>query len=451
MADYEKFKLLECKRSPVGDGSVEIFVARRLPHDLAAVSVLLVDLWKLGLKDGWGHERITLQEFNDFRDSIMEAFAKDGIEIADADITDVKWVVAQGIRLAEAVGTPKVDRKWVDMVGDLSAIKLGGSLYKCYNCGRGELSEEDCAEALEVAKEELRTGVAGTPEESAVYFECKRCESGGQERAMDRKADIQTDTAILPVREGVSEKSMNKALDAIALYLNFFIPLHPDGKTAADADGITPPKWLADLIALHKEGRLSEEEREIDSRGPTDFSNYLISQVMKDLFEGGAKTKRAEVVKLLMAALDDEDKRAQYMEASRHGSKAAVRRPTSDNKALKIVVPFVTAYAVDKPSEVERKLSWYKKNGDAAVKFYGKYEKVYVPDNDDPWVSAFVETSGTKLGTLKLEGDTLLLSSMAEARNRALCEFAEKLFGDVIHRITTFKDVESKLEGSDPP
>ena len=58
MPNYDNYPVVACKRTPVSIGSVNVIIARRLPHNLFSVAVFLVDLFKLGLKDSFGSERV---------------------------------------------------------------------------------------------------------------------------------------------------------------------------------------------------------------------------------------------------------------------------------------------------------------------------------------------------------------------------------------------------------
>lgn len=65
MVDYDAFPLVLCKSSDKKAGSVQIVIGRRRQHELFVFSVLLVDLWKLGLKDAYGSTTLGEAAFND--------------------------------------------------------------------------------------------------------------------------------------------------------------------------------------------------------------------------------------------------------------------------------------------------------------------------------------------------------------------------------------------------
>ncbi|MFQ6137386.1 MAG: hypothetical protein ACE5PM_09445, partial [Candidatus Hydrothermarchaeales archaeon] len=62
--------------------------------------------------------------------------------------------------------------------GDMDGIEVGGSLYKCFECGKGELSEEVVETIKEVTRRDMRSGVCGTPEETMIFFVCEDCKNG---------------------------------------------------------------------------------------------------------------------------------------------------------------------------------------------------------------------------------------------------------------------------------
>jgi tetratricopeptide (TPR) repeat protein len=173
MVDYDLLPIYLVERTDVGGGSVSLIVARSLSGNEVCFACLLIDLWKIGLKDGFGRMSMTKDEF----DVVLEAMVRDaeahGIHYHPIDISEAKWLVAQGLRIAEKVGTKPVNKKWVDMVGDISSVKIGGSLYKCYRCEKGELQPEDDELILKVAKSEMET--AGLLGETMMEFLCEEC------------------------------------------------------------------------------------------------------------------------------------------------------------------------------------------------------------------------------------------------------------------------------------
>ncbi|MBS7635124.1 hypothetical protein KEJ34_06520 [Candidatus Bathyarchaeota archaeon] len=171
---YDSFPVYLAVRTNVGSGSVHLMVARRLSRDMVCFTYLLIDLWKLGLKDGFGSLSMEKERFDEMFNAMVEEVTEQGFNYHPIDISEAKWLVAQGLRIAEKVGIKAVSQKWINIVGDLSEIKIDGSLYKCYKCERGELPPEADNYILKIAKREVR--IAGTPKETKLLFLCKNCE-----------------------------------------------------------------------------------------------------------------------------------------------------------------------------------------------------------------------------------------------------------------------------------
>jgi len=171
---YDSLPLYLALRTEVGSGPVLLLVARMLSGGRVCFTHLLIDLWKLGLKDGFECESMKKDRFDKMLNVMVEELGRRGIHYHPVDISEAKWLVAQGIRIAEKVGTEPVERRWIDIVGDISGVKIEGSLYKCYACERGELNSDADELILKVARREIKT--AGTPKEAKIVFLCSECE-----------------------------------------------------------------------------------------------------------------------------------------------------------------------------------------------------------------------------------------------------------------------------------
>ena len=173
---YDSLPVYLADRTDVGSGSVSLVVARRNRDGTICYATMLIDLWKLGLKDSFGSFSVKRKKFDEMYDKMMERLAR-GDEPAyfhPTTIEEAKWLVAQGLRIASAVGTP-ASRHWIRIVGELSGVSISGSLYKCFSCERGELDPEIDSYILDIARDEGKQGVAGTPEESIIHLECAKC------------------------------------------------------------------------------------------------------------------------------------------------------------------------------------------------------------------------------------------------------------------------------------
>jgi len=173
---YDKLPLYVCDR--VGEGSVNLVVARRNGEGTVCYASFLIDLWKLGLKSSFGSFSIRTRKFDKIYNDMIEGYgnAEEPSYFSPIDINEAKWLVTQGIRVAEAVGTP-YSKRYVPIVGDISYVKMSGSLYKCFSCEKGELPPEIDDEILSIARAEGRRGIPGTPQEARIYFECEKCRS----------------------------------------------------------------------------------------------------------------------------------------------------------------------------------------------------------------------------------------------------------------------------------
>ena len=173
MVEYDSLPIYLVERTDVGLGSVNLIVARILPDNMICFTCLLIDLWKLGLKDGFGKRSVKKSEFDEMFNAMIEDAEEHEVHYHPIDISEAKWLVAQGIRIAESVGIRPVNKKWVDVVGDIYSVKIGGSLYKCYHCEKGELQPKDDEFIFKAARSEIE--IAGTPEEIEIEFLCGKC------------------------------------------------------------------------------------------------------------------------------------------------------------------------------------------------------------------------------------------------------------------------------------
>lgn len=174
---YEALPVHLVCRTDVGKGSVSLVVTRRNRDGTLCYASFLVDLWKLGLKDSYGSFSLKTKKFDGMFEEMMERLERNGGGyFHPIEIDEAKWLVAQGLRIADAVGAPS-SRHWVKIVGDIEGVRIAGSLYKCFRCERGELPDEVDGSILSIARDEGRRRVAGTREEQAIYFVCDNCNS----------------------------------------------------------------------------------------------------------------------------------------------------------------------------------------------------------------------------------------------------------------------------------
>jgi len=136
---------------------------------------VLVDVWKLGVKDCFGQRRMTEKEWK----RMLKKYAERGAELEPCSVEEAQWLVQYGLRIADEIGTPrpKEFEQFRDIIGDLSSVIVEGSLYKCFSCNKNDLQTNQVERIKKVAQRELKTGVAGTPKEEIIWFSCADCGS----------------------------------------------------------------------------------------------------------------------------------------------------------------------------------------------------------------------------------------------------------------------------------
>ena len=149
-------------------GSVHVFVEFKLRNRQPKVVVFLVDFYKIGLKDFFVFQNKDIRWVKTYLP---------GSPIVSIKKEEALELLARGVAIAECIGTPisPKARKWLEYL-NVKKVKLQGSLYKCYLCGEGDLTEEQVKKIIEVAKKDFYAGVAGTPQETIVGFFCQRCQ-----------------------------------------------------------------------------------------------------------------------------------------------------------------------------------------------------------------------------------------------------------------------------------
>lgn len=75
----------------------------------------------------------------------------------------------------------------------------------------------------------------------------------------------------------------DKIIQATMLYYNFCIPIHTDGRTAAEFASKTPPHWLQSVIKEFREKELTYVERQIAESDSSLFINRLLESVLERL------------------------------------------------------------------------------------------------------------------------------------------------------------------------
>jgi hypothetical protein len=150
-------------------GSRSILVAREKENGNLQFISALVDEWKMGLKDCFGEHDVSKKEFNKLVARMPQ--------YADAELNECREIIKRGILVVEAIGLkiPKEFRVFKYLLGDLDKVEVTGSLYKCFECGKGDLPDEIVEQIKEVTLHDVAAGVCGTGKETMIYFVCDKC------------------------------------------------------------------------------------------------------------------------------------------------------------------------------------------------------------------------------------------------------------------------------------
>lgn len=166
-------------------GSRAVLIARAKPDNTYQYVSLLVDEWKMGLKDCFG-------SYNAPKDIIESLLS--GADYVETDIQKCKKLVKRGIRIAEELRLklPKEFKKYKSIIGDIGNIDVGGSLYKCFSCGKEDLGNEEVEMIKDITLKDVKRGVCGMPNETIVYFKCEKCK-GTENENLDEEGELWSD------------------------------------------------------------------------------------------------------------------------------------------------------------------------------------------------------------------------------------------------------------------
>jgi len=149
-------------------GSRIVIISRIKTNGNFEIASMLVDEWKMGLKDGFGNYNLTKDQ--------LDEYTGRG-DFREATIEECKNLIKRGIFIAKSLGfrLPKEYEQYSGIIGNMDSIAINGSLYKCYACGENDLSEETASIIKEVTLKDATKGVCGTPNETMIYFTCDKC------------------------------------------------------------------------------------------------------------------------------------------------------------------------------------------------------------------------------------------------------------------------------------
>ena len=166
-------------------GSRSILIAREKSNGTLAFIAVLVDEWKMGLKDCFG-------SYNAPQNRVQDIKAQ--LPYQEASLAACKKLIKRGLQIARTVGTqiPPEFQQFNDIIGGLDDVTIEGSLYKCFKCGTRDLPESDVEFIKEVTRDEVRQGICGTSEELKIYFVCDECTNESQTDGQDEWSDDRT-------------------------------------------------------------------------------------------------------------------------------------------------------------------------------------------------------------------------------------------------------------------
>lgn len=154
-------------------GSKMVVVSRMKPNGNFEMASMLVDEWKMGLKDGFGSYNFTKDKLQDYIERL---------DFSEVTLEECKIHIKRGILIAKSLDLrlPKEYGEYNKIIGNIDSVEVNGSLYKCYLCGKGDLGEEAISKIKEVTLKDVRNGVCGTPDETMIYFVCDKCKEDGE-------------------------------------------------------------------------------------------------------------------------------------------------------------------------------------------------------------------------------------------------------------------------------
>ena len=170
--------------------------SRIKPNGNYEMASMLVDEWKMGLKDGFGNHSLSKQQ--------LDYYIGSG-DFREVNIEECKKLIKKGILIANDLGfsLPKEYERYKGIIGNMDDIAIRGSLYKCFACGENDLSEETASMIREVTLKDVKKGVCGTPNETIIYFACEKCKVDESE---EDEGDEDTDEECIEEEDGLWEK-----------------------------------------------------------------------------------------------------------------------------------------------------------------------------------------------------------------------------------------------------
>jgi len=249
---------------------------------------------------------------------------------------------------------------------------------------------------------------------------------------------------------------LDKIIQATMLYYNFCIPIHMDGRTAAEFAGETPPHWLQSVIKEFREKELTYVERQVAESDSMLFINRLLESVLERLTTRNLERDpdhRILGVRAILSLIVEKKGRIADLEPREHGS-ARRANPTGEPKVTNVIAPFLTTYGITGNRNRTRVLVGTALTN-KKVHFNGVECDLSVTNEDARHWAVYTgqssgSFSGTRLGTIELEGKHLLLRSISQERHRALKDAVSKLLTDAVRYMGTEENVvEGQIDWSE--
>ncbi|MFX0093223.1 MAG: hypothetical protein ACFFBD_15805, partial [Candidatus Hodarchaeota archaeon] len=208
-------------------GNTIVFFVERASNGLYTFCSLLVDRWKGGLKDAFGEKHVSEKRF-------LESFR---MYQGRTGVNEYPWnaaltIVREGMRIRDALGYPYPPEfyQFQGLLKGLDEIKLTGSIYKCYTCEQGDLSDDVVNHILEATRIDIEAGILGQEGETMFFFECDRCASQQNDAISssyvvdsfstsypsDHDIDLEASTIDYVDRNAPPDKQINQIIDELA-------------------------------------------------------------------------------------------------------------------------------------------------------------------------------------------------------------------------------------------
>jgi len=227
-------------------------------------------------------------------------------------------------------------------------------------------------------------------------------------------------------------KQMQKIMDAITVYWNFFVPAFPDGRTPAEAAENNHPFWMEPLLAKYKE-KLHMPAVRIHF---LDRINEVTEEILSELNEG-LTTPRTQAIAELIEGLE------KYGPPEPQPKKTLSKRNPAFGKPKlpAITIPYVSLYRVRDVRKAQSILREYSRRKASTEK--GSCHVKEDRSNGRFTIYEWTGTIGVRLGTLSFLPDGgLFVGSLTSTRINALHRFLTGLMKENLTLVEEMRDVE---------